>query len=218
MISVENQQIARDRHGHGEVAALRWNDIDLKRGIISISRSRDEGEDNAPKTAGSTREIPVLPWVVDLLRRLPRRLHSDSSEFVFLSPEGKPMTDPWWPKRGAARRPVDDESKGIWFRCLRSLAALEVLHDATHIHRLSALGGSQLERASRILRNVCGNDRAELRQVRPQGLPRASDRGPSKDPAKDRGWQKKRTNRTPLGGFARKAQISTEFWWRRGGN
>jgi hypothetical protein len=31
------------------------------------------------------------------------------------------MTDTWWPKRGAARRLVDDESKGIWFRCLRSL-------------------------------------------------------------------------------------------------
>ena len=106
---------------HGEAAALRWNDLDLMRGILSISRSRDEGEDNAPKTTGSTREIPMLRGVVDLLKRLPRRLHSDGSEFVLLSPEGKPMTDAWWPKRGAARRPVDDESKGIWFRCLRSL-------------------------------------------------------------------------------------------------
>ena len=78
---------------HGEAAALRWNDIDLKRGVISIARSRDEGEDNAPKTAGSTREIPILPWIVDLLKRPTRRLHSDGSEFVFLSPEGKPMTD-----------------------------------------------------------------------------------------------------------------------------
>ena len=34
---------------HGEAAALRWNDIDLKRGIISIARSRDEGEDNRPR-------------------------------------------------------------------------------------------------------------------------------------------------------------------------
>jgi integrase len=66
---------------HGEAAALRWNDIDLERRIISISRSRDEGEDNAPKTAGSTREIPMLPWVVDLLKRLPRRLHSDVPEW-----------------------------------------------------------------------------------------------------------------------------------------
>jgi integrase len=34
---------------HGEAAALRWHDIDLKRNIISISRSRDSGEDNALK-------------------------------------------------------------------------------------------------------------------------------------------------------------------------
>lgn len=46
---------------HGEAAALRSNDIDFKRDIISITRSRDEGEENAPKTAGSTREIPILP-------------------------------------------------------------------------------------------------------------------------------------------------------------
>lgn len=48
---------------HGEAAALRWNDIDLKRSIVSISRSRDSGEDNAPKTVGSVREIPMLPWL-----------------------------------------------------------------------------------------------------------------------------------------------------------
>jgi integrase len=80
---------------HGQAAALRWNDIDLTRGVISISRSRDEGEDNAPKIAGSTREIPMLLWVADLLKQLPRRLHSDGGELVFLTPEGKPMTDTW---------------------------------------------------------------------------------------------------------------------------
>jgi hypothetical protein len=63
----------------------------------------------------------MLPWVIDLLKRLPRRLRSDGEEFILLTPEGKPMTDAWWPKRGTARRPVDDESNGIWFRCLRRL-------------------------------------------------------------------------------------------------
>jgi integrase len=62
----------------------------------------------------------LLPWVIDLVERLPRQLHSDGKEFVFLTPERKPMTDTWWPKRGAARHPRDEDSKGIWFRCLRS--------------------------------------------------------------------------------------------------
>jgi hypothetical protein len=30
----------------------------------------------------------MLPWVVDLVKRLPRRLYSDGSEFELLSPEG----------------------------------------------------------------------------------------------------------------------------------
>jgi integrase len=94
---------------HEEGAALRWSDIDLKRRIVSISRSRDSGEENAPKTSGSVREIPVLPWVIDLLERLPRQLHSDGKEFLFLTPEGKPMTDTWWPSgelRGIRRTKI----------------------------------------------------------------------------------------------------------------
>jgi hypothetical protein len=200
---------------HGEAAALRWNDIDLKRGTISISRSRDEGEDNATKRAASSREIPMLPWVVDLLKRLPRRLHFDGSEFVFLSPEGKPMTDTWWPKRGAAHRPVDDESKGIWFRCLRSLGIRprKFLDDAAHVHRVGAFGGSQLERACGILWNVPADDRAELGRfirkdflgpliaARPKTLRRAAV-GEKTGP--------------PLRVSGKRPEFPTESWWRRG--
>jgi hypothetical protein len=88
----------------------------------------------------------MLPWVIDLLKRMPRRLHSDGLEFVFLRPERKPMTDTWWPKQAAGRRSVDDESKGIWFRCLRSLGIpAEVLYDATNIHRVGASEGANLK-------------------------------------------------------------------------
>ena len=106
---------------HGEAAALRLNEIDLKPASSRYREAATPARITAPKTAGSAREIPMLPWVLDLSKRLPGRLHSDGSEFVFLTPERKPMTDSWWPKRGAARRPVDDESRGIWFRVLRSL-------------------------------------------------------------------------------------------------
>jgi integrase len=108
---------------HGEAAALRWSDVDLRRGIVSITKSRDEREENDPKTPGSLRDIPLLPWVVEMLKKISRPLHSDGSEYVFTTPEGKPMTDSWWPKRGAARRvdPSKPETYGMWFRCLRSL-------------------------------------------------------------------------------------------------
>jgi integrase len=50
-----------------ETAALREADVDLKEGTVRINKSRDEGEDNAPKTRGSKRMIKLYPNVVDVL-------------------------------------------------------------------------------------------------------------------------------------------------------
>ena len=78
----------------------------IRRGALSLYREvATPAKITHPRQRVRLREIPMAPWVVDLLKRAPRRLHSDGSEFVFLTPEGKPMTDSWWPKRGAARRP-----------------------------------------------------------------------------------------------------------------
>ena len=198
---------------HGEAAAPRWNDIDLKRGIISIARRR-EGEDNAPKTAGSTREIPILPWIVDLLKRPTRRLHSDGSEFVFLSPEGKPMTDTWWPKRGAARRPVNDASKGIWFRCLRSLGIRPrkfyatrhtfiawALSEGANMKGLAEYCGTSLQMIEQSYGRYIRKDfLGPLIAARPKSLRRVA-AGEKTGPQPD-----------PLGG----PEFPREFWWRRG--
>jgi integrase len=43
----------------GELAALRICDVDLERGTISITKSRDEHAEAAPKTEKSRREIPL---------------------------------------------------------------------------------------------------------------------------------------------------------------
>ncbi len=204
---------------HGEAAALRWKDIDLKRGIVSISRSRDEGEENAPKTTGSIREIPMLPWVIDLLSRLPRRLHSDGEEFVFLTPEGKPMTDTWWPKRGAARRPVDEESKGIWFRCLRSLGIRPrkfyatrhtfiawALSEGANLKGLAEYCGTSVQMIEQSYGRYIRKDfLGPLIAARPDGLRDAAvvgKTGPLTGPLK--------------GVFGKRPEFSTEFWWRRG--
>ena len=47
-----------------EALALRWEDIDLKHGFISISKSRYMNAKNSPKTAASEREIRLLPGLV----------------------------------------------------------------------------------------------------------------------------------------------------------
>ena len=62
-----------------------------KESLIVYWKVEDSGknaEDEAPDR--------MLPWVIDLLKRLPRRLHSDGEEFVFLTPV---------PPRGFGRRP-----------------------------------------------------------------------------------------------------------------
>lgn len=52
----------------GELTALRWSDIDLVAGIIAVTRSWDakEGE-QAPKTKGSDRKVPIVPALAEAL-------------------------------------------------------------------------------------------------------------------------------------------------------
>src|SRR5262249_37406899 len=50
-----------------EALALRWGDIDLKRREIVITKSRYLDEEAGTKTAGSEREIRLLPKLAELL-------------------------------------------------------------------------------------------------------------------------------------------------------
>lgn len=59
-----------------EIAALEWNDIDLKAGTINVRRSYVEGSDGfvekkTNKTASSTRVVPIIiPQLSEALRRV----------------------------------------------------------------------------------------------------------------------------------------------------
>jgi len=81
-----------------ELTPLRWADIDLAGGTITIRRSRVLGADAAPKTAQSARTIPVQPAVVAVLRDL-QPLHADADGFVFVNAKnGGPIDQSEWPK------------------------------------------------------------------------------------------------------------------------
>jgi integrase len=73
-----------------ELVGLRWGDIDLRTGKLSVRRSRTLGEDNATKTRGSERTIDVAPAIAEVLRAA-KPLHVTDDDFVFLNPEGKPI-------------------------------------------------------------------------------------------------------------------------------
>jgi hypothetical protein len=88
------------------------------------------------------------------------------------------------------------------------------LNDPAHVHRVGAFGGRQLERACRVLWNFGADDRAELRQVHPERLPRAAHCG-----AAQRAYRRPRLEEKPdpLGGCGKKARISYRILVEAGG-
>jgi integrase len=82
-----------------ELAALRVGDVDLERGTISITKSRDEHAEAAPKTEHSRREIPLLPNLVEVLRAVEHPPDATADTYFFRNPDGGPVTTTWWPKK-----------------------------------------------------------------------------------------------------------------------
>jgi integrase len=82
-----------------EAAALRIADIDLDRSTVSITKSRDEHAEAAPKTEKSRREIKLLPNVVEVLRKVQHPSDASAEAYFFRNPDGGPITTSWWPKK-----------------------------------------------------------------------------------------------------------------------
>jgi len=81
-----------------EALALRWGDIDLRRGEISITKSRYMHAEGATKTAGSERVIRMMPSLVQLLRTT-KPLHVTEEDHVFLNQEGRPVDFHTWRRK-----------------------------------------------------------------------------------------------------------------------
>lgn len=82
----------------GEVTALRWSDIDLKNGEITVNKSYDfkTGETKSTKTAAGVRVIPVSSTLGAFLKDWMRENKPDRSGYVVLSARGGLMTEPAW--------------------------------------------------------------------------------------------------------------------------
>ena len=94
-----------------EALALRWEDIDIKHGFLSISKSRYKNDENPTKTAGSEREIRLLSGVIDVIRAV-KPLHVGINEHVFKNQEGQLLNFHTW-------------RAGIWYRILRGTGIRE---------------------------------------------------------------------------------------------
>ncbi len=74
----------------GEMAALKWRNVDFKRKIIRVRETRVLGEEGRPKTKKSSRDIRMLPPVEKALKDQMAQTHG-KSDYVFLNQYGKPV-------------------------------------------------------------------------------------------------------------------------------
>jgi integrase len=88
-----------------EIIALRWGDIDLGSGTLSISKSYYMDEVGPTKTVASERVIALGMPVIEALEAI-KPLHVIETDLVFKNIEGRPINEDKWRKK-------------YWYRALR---------------------------------------------------------------------------------------------------
>ena len=76
--------------GFGEMAALKWKNVDFKMGLIKVRETLVRGEEGLPKTEGSIRDIKMFPMVVEAMRDQ-RNATLEKSPYVFLNRYGRTL-------------------------------------------------------------------------------------------------------------------------------
>jgi integrase len=102
----------------GELLALRWQDIDLLKGLLSVNQTIYEGHFDEPKTKRSKRSIPLGPQCVEILAAL-KRTGATPSTLVFSARNGSPLS-----RRNLLNRQLKPAAKALgltgvnwhWFR------------------------------------------------------------------------------------------------------
>ena len=76
----------------GELIALQWSDIDLTKGILTVSKSCHDSKDgliiDAPKTISSRRMIPLPKQLLPILKSIKKK----SDALFVVSAKGKPVS------------------------------------------------------------------------------------------------------------------------------
>lgn len=128
----------------GEVLALRWSDLDLDRGVMTVAQSLERTEAGlrfkAPKTKRSRRTIALSGSVVEALRahrarqaaeRLQLGLGRDDAALVFPQVTGEP-TNPHTFSRRFAELVERAKVRQVTFHALRHTHFTELLRAGVH--------------------------------------------------------------------------------------
>jgi len=74
-----------------ELFALRWKNIDFNRGEIRINKGRVRGAEDLPKTASSSRIVPMLSIVRQALEQAKQQGTTNLDGYVFTTKSGQPI-------------------------------------------------------------------------------------------------------------------------------
>lgn len=134
----------------GELLALRWQDVDLQNGFLSVRQTVYEGHFDEPKTKRSKRTVPLPSECIGILAQL-RPVAAQPSALVFSTAKGSPLC-----RRNLLNRQFKPVCKslgltGVTWHWLRHANA--TLHDArgTSLGTVQALLGHS---SSEITRNT----------------------------------------------------------------
>lgn len=142
----------------GELAGLRWQDIDDAAGTIHIrnQRQRIDGQivDTAPKSASGTRDLPLLPVIEDALQPLFTAHQLHGGDYVFAGVDGGGLSPS--SINAALRRDLRALGiKPITVHGLRhTMAALSVTHQQSVRVLQAVLGHADVSTTSRIYAHV----------------------------------------------------------------
>lgn len=142
----------------GELAGLRWQDIDDAAGLIHIrnQRQRIDGQivDTAPKSASGTRDLPLLPVIEDALQPLFTAHQLHGGDYVFAGVDGGGLSPS--SINAALRRDLRALGiKPITVHGLRhTMAALSVTHQQSVRVLQAVLGHADVSTTSRIYAHV----------------------------------------------------------------
>ena len=90
----------------GEMVALRWENVDLKKGIVSVTEAKKaKGGIGDPKTIAGARRIALEPSVLEMLREWKQRqpLDQRARDLVFPTSTGNMANHANWMKRGLTK-------------------------------------------------------------------------------------------------------------------
>jgi len=77
----------------GEILALRWKRLDLRRATLEVAETFSEGEFGTPKTRSSHRVIPLSTLLISVFETLRSKVPSSASDdLVFMTPKGTPLS------------------------------------------------------------------------------------------------------------------------------